>query len=116
MRMRAHAVLSLPGVQLRIERVAAADARGPCWARHRAQALLRNEAFFMQIDAHMLVVAGWDFKLLQMWCAETLVNCTACRVSYVARALRLPTHVRSADDTLSPGEFCRSAVPTIRVR
>ena len=99
--MRAHAVLSLPGVQLRIERVAAADARGPCWARHRAQALLRNEAFFMQIDAHMLVVAGWDFKLLQMWCAETLVNCTACRVSYVARALHCASPpMRGARTTL----------------
>jgi hypothetical protein len=63
-----HAAPTRPCAQLRIERVAAADARGPCWARHRAQALLRDESFFMQVDSHMLVVAGWDRKLLQMWC------------------------------------------------
>ncbi|KAK3260901.1 hypothetical protein CYMTET_30163, partial [Cymbomonas tetramitiformis] len=40
----------------------------PCKARHLAQALWAGEPFYMQIDAHMRFVPGWD-TLLRDWLA-----------------------------------------------
>ena len=39
--------------------------RGPCWARSMIGTYLREEPFFLQIDAHMRFDDGWDRTLLQ---------------------------------------------------
>ena len=41
------------------------EARGPCWARHLAQQLASDEAYYFQIDSHMRVLQDWDEVLIQ---------------------------------------------------
>ncbi|SEP07598.1 Glycosyltransferase (GlcNAc) [Methylobacterium sp. ap11] len=40
------------------------ESRGVCWARFLAQSLWRGEAYFLQIDAHMIFAKGWDTALV----------------------------------------------------
>jgi len=53
--------------QLRLLRVDAAKARGPCFGRHRSERLYRGEHFVMQLDAHSFFVKGWDTKIIEQW-------------------------------------------------
>ena len=39
-------------------------------ARARAEAMLGNQEFVFQIDAHSTFVEGWDEKLIGEWCRE----------------------------------------------
>lgn len=39
------------------------EATGPCKARAQAQYLWRGEGYYLQIDAHMRFVQGWDSQL-----------------------------------------------------
>ncbi|CAM9507295.1 unnamed protein product [Chrysoparadoxa australica] len=42
----------------------AAEASGPCWARHLAQGLWKGEKYVLQIDSHMRFRPGWDVYLI----------------------------------------------------
>lgn len=55
-----------PGADVRVVDIDARLAKGVCWARNLCQALLRDEAYYLQIDSHMRFVAGWDTALLAM--------------------------------------------------
>lgn len=48
--------------RVRSIRMAAEDARGPCWARYLAQLLWEKEELQLQLDSHMRFVPGWDTK------------------------------------------------------
>jgi [Skp1-protein]-hydroxyproline N-acetylglucosaminyltransferase len=55
------------------------EARGPCWARHLAQKLASDEAYYFQIDSHMRFLQDWDdilIKQLQACCAPNPVLST----------------------------------------
>jgi hypothetical protein len=41
--------------------------RGPCWARHVLQSYVRDEEFYLQIDAHMRFDEGWDDYLVNTY-------------------------------------------------
>lgn len=45
-------------------RIAARDARGPCWARALAMSLYDGEDWFLQLDSHMDFDPGWDTALV----------------------------------------------------
>ena len=47
----------------------AACAKGPSYARARAQTLYMGEDFQLQIDSHMRFRRGWDESLLREWAA-----------------------------------------------
>mmetsp|Transcript_18046 Transcript_18046/g.54385 ORF Transcript_18046/g.54385 Transcript_18046/m.54385 type:complete len:582 (-) Transcript_18046:62-1807(-) len=53
--------------QIRLLRVDAISARGPCFGRHRADRLYRGEHYALQLDAHMYFVKGWDTKIIASW-------------------------------------------------
>ena len=61
----------LLGGRLRVVRMAAADARGPCWARYLAQLLWEGEELYLQLDSHMRFVPAWDDKARQQLLACT---------------------------------------------
>ena len=46
--------------QVRCLSIPAADARGPCWARHWAAQLHKGEMFYLQIDSHMRFRPNWS--------------------------------------------------------
>jgi hypothetical protein len=49
---------------VRWTRVAALEARGPCWARALAMALYQGEDWYLQIDSHTWFEPGWDERLV----------------------------------------------------
>jgi [Skp1-protein]-hydroxyproline N-acetylglucosaminyltransferase len=49
---------------VRVLRLSAAEAAGPCWARRLAASLWRGEPFTLQIDSHMRFRPNWDVYLL----------------------------------------------------
>lgn len=51
--------------QLRILRLDARDAMGPCYARGLCQTLWRDEDYVLQIDSHMRFRQSWDFYLVE---------------------------------------------------
>lgn len=51
--------------QVRARHFALRDSQGGCWARAQAHALLEDEDYVLQIDAHMRFVQGWDDALLR---------------------------------------------------
>jgi len=53
--------------QIRVHLFDASQARGPIFARHRADKLFDGEDFVLQIDAHMIFARDWDIKLLEQW-------------------------------------------------
>ncbi|CAE7540873.1 gnt1 [Symbiodinium natans] len=63
---------SLLGGRLRMIRMQAGDARGPCWARYLAQLLWRGEELYLQLDSHMRFVPAWDeeARCQLMMCAK----------------------------------------------
>ena len=46
--------------QIRYEHVDPVFAKGPCWARHRAQSFYQGEDYFLQIDSHTQFLPNWD--------------------------------------------------------
>ncbi len=57
---------SLPNEhQLRVIRIHARDATGPCYARGLCQTLYRDEDYVLQIDSHMRFRKNWDEYLIQ---------------------------------------------------
>ena len=46
--------------QFRYEHVDPVFAKGPCWARHRAQSFYQGEDYFLQIDSHTQFLPNWD--------------------------------------------------------
>jgi len=50
--------------QIRVHRVAARQARGPTFGRHRADSLYRGETYALQLDAHMFFVDNWDVEMI----------------------------------------------------
>ena len=46
--------------QVRYEHVDPVFAKGPCWARHRAQSFYQGEDYFLQIDSHTQFSPNWD--------------------------------------------------------
>jgi len=46
--------------QVRYEHVDPLFAKGPCWARHRAQSFYQGEDYFLQIDSHTQFSPNWD--------------------------------------------------------
>lgn len=62
--------------QLREKRFHARDSRGGCWARAEAHALLEDEEYVLQIDAHMRFVPRWDERML-----DTLKTCPSARAA-----------------------------------
>jgi len=52
------------GAHLRVTRVDALEARGPCWARALAMALYQGEDWYLQVDSHTWFEPGWDERLL----------------------------------------------------
>lgn len=55
-----------PEADVRIIDIDARQSKGVCWARNLCQALLRDEAYYLQIDSHMRFVTSWDSALLAM--------------------------------------------------
>ena len=51
--------------QLRVMRLHARDATGPCYARGLCQSLYRGEDYVLQIDSHMRFRKNWDEYLIQ---------------------------------------------------
>lgn len=52
--------------QIRLMRIPAAEAKGPCWARHRCQSLYEGEEFTLSLDSHMRFIPKWDTVLLTL--------------------------------------------------
>ena len=46
--------------QIRYDHVDPLFAKGPCWARHRAQSFYQDEDYFLQIDSHTQFLPNWD--------------------------------------------------------
>ena len=46
--------------QIKYEHVDPVFAKGPCWARHRAQSFYQGEDYFLQIDSHTQFLPDWD--------------------------------------------------------
>ena len=46
--------------QIHYDHVDPVFAKGPCWARHRAQSFFNEEDFFLQVDSHTLFAPEWD--------------------------------------------------------
>lgn len=46
--------------QIHYDHVDPVFAKGPCWARHRAQSFFNEEDFFLQVDSHTLFAPKWD--------------------------------------------------------
>jgi Glycosyltransferase (GlcNAc) len=42
------------------------ESRGACWARHMAETLFQDEAFFLQIDSHCRFIPHWDHEMIAM--------------------------------------------------
>ncbi|WP_051640463.1 GlcNAc-transferase family protein [Siccibacter colletis] len=42
------------------------ESKGACWARHMAERLYRNEAWFLQIDSHCRFAPDWDREAIAM--------------------------------------------------
>jgi [Skp1-protein]-hydroxyproline N-acetylglucosaminyltransferase len=63
---------------VRVLRMDAAEARGPCWARHIATSLWCAEKYFMQIDSHIRFRPCWDTYLIHLHniCKQINSNCT----------------------------------------
>ena len=55
----------LESQQLRVMRIHARDATGPCYARGLCQSLYRGEDYVLQIDSHMRFRQNWDEYLIQ---------------------------------------------------
>ncbi|EQC42803.1 hypothetical protein SDRG_00524 [Saprolegnia diclina VS20] len=53
--------------QIRIDSRDAAASRGPTYARHFQQDLVRDEEFCLQLDAHSEFTTQWDTLLVQEW-------------------------------------------------
>ena len=51
--------------QVRYLHVDPLHSRGVCWARHLAQTLYDDEAWFLQVDSHTWFASGWDDVLRQ---------------------------------------------------
>lgn len=68
---REYSLTELAGGHVRLLKIRAEDARGPCWARYLAQHLWAGEEFYMQIDSHMRFVRNWDAEAHKQlaWCA-----------------------------------------------
>jgi hypothetical protein len=56
--------------RVRYLHISSTDAKGPCWARSRAQGLYDGEDYVLQIDSHMRFRPHWDAYLI-----ETLHSC-----------------------------------------
>lgn len=41
-------------------------AKGTGWARHRCETLYAGEDYFLQIDAHMRFISGWDQEMIRL--------------------------------------------------
>lgn len=52
------------GARLSQVRIAASEARGPCWARALAMTLYDGEEWYLQLDSHMDFDPGWDERLV----------------------------------------------------
>ena len=50
--------------QIHYDHVDPLFAKGPCWARHRAQSFFQDEDYFLQIDSHTQFLPGWDAKFI----------------------------------------------------
>lgn len=46
--------------------VAPYSSKGVCWARAILQSMIRDEKYYLQIDAHMRFAKGWDTKMIQL--------------------------------------------------
>ncbi|CAK4501361.1 unnamed protein product [Aphanomyces euteiches] len=53
--------------QIRINEQDANASRGPNVARHFQQALVEDETFCLQVDAHSMFIQDWDVRLLHEW-------------------------------------------------
>jgi len=53
------------GARLTQLRIAAVEARGPCWARALAMTLADGEDWYLQLDSHMDFDPGWDARLVR---------------------------------------------------
>ncbi|CNH99515.1 GlcNAc-transferase family protein [Yersinia pekkanenii] len=42
------------------------ESKGACWARHMAEGLFQNEAYFLQIDSHCRFIQHWDHEMVTM--------------------------------------------------
>lgn len=62
----------LAGGHIRLLKIRAQDARGPCWARYLAQHMWAGEDFYMQVDSHMRFVPQWDDEMRAQlaWCGR----------------------------------------------
>jgi hypothetical protein len=52
------------GARTSLVRIAAVEARGPCWARALAMSLYDGEDWYLQLDSHMDFDSGWDELLV----------------------------------------------------
>ena len=53
--------------RIKIIKMNAKDAKGPCIARYLCSTLYNGEDYFLQIDSHMLFVKDWDLKFIKMY-------------------------------------------------
>ena len=51
--------------QIRYDHVDPLFAKGPCWARHRAQSFYAAEEYFLQIDSHTQFLPDWDILFIE---------------------------------------------------
>lgn len=68
---------------IRILRMKAADAQGPCLARYHATKLYRGETFFLQIDSHTRFIDKWDQLLINIYMGyQRLINTDKIVISH----------------------------------
>ncbi|RHY23043.1 hypothetical protein DYB32_009321 [Aphanomyces invadans] len=53
--------------QIKVDTRPASESRGPSVARHYQQALVGDEVFCLQLDAHSIFTRDWDSRLVQEW-------------------------------------------------
>lgn len=58
---------------VKVHRVHAKEAAGPCIARFHAANMYANQDFFAQFDSHLWFLPDWDEKLIQMYNESTQV-------------------------------------------
>ncbi|KAG5177965.1 hypothetical protein JKP88DRAFT_169463, partial [Tribonema minus] len=101
----AAALLLPPALRGRVATIVmdAAEAAGPCWARHVAAALWRGEPYVLQSDSHMRFRRNWDAYLL-----ATLRRCPSPRpiLTTYPSGYELPNRVPTGPEQTQATVLC----------
>ncbi|MGE4802228.1 GlcNAc-transferase family protein [Yersinia hibernica] len=57
-------LLEYNGARIQVLSVHYYESRGACWARHMAEQLFEDQAYFLQIDSHCRFIQHWDHEMI----------------------------------------------------